>query len=88
MKTLSCDRILLAGFLRDQLEENDRLNFLFHLDDCTTCWDAVYDATKASHPHFYKRPTRRQAQQFVEPDLDAEVTEDSKEESEEVFEVA
>lgn len=33
-----CDRQTLVRFLRDQLEEDDRLDFLFHLDKCASCW--------------------------------------------------
>jgi hypothetical protein len=55
----SCDRTVLAAFLKDELPEDDRLDFLFHLDTCTRCWEEIYNATKAEHPHFYKRPSRR-----------------------------
>lgn len=55
----ACDKKLVAGFVADQLEDDDRLDFLFHLDECPDCWEEVYNATKAGHPHFYKKATRK-----------------------------
>lgn len=78
-----CDRKVLRGFLTNKLEEDARLDFLFHLDECPSCWDTVYNATKAEHPHFYKRPVRKPAH------LEPEIAEFEKaEESDKVFEVA
>lgn len=54
-----CCRATLTAFLKNRLEEDEKLEFLLHLDTCPSCWNGVYIATKAAHPHFYKRPTRR-----------------------------
>lgn len=54
-----CDRKLVARFLKNQLEDEDRLDFLFHLDQCPSCWEEVYNATKALHPHYYKSSARK-----------------------------
>ena len=56
-----CDKKLVGSFIADQLEDDDRLDFLFHLDECPDCWDEIYNATKANHPHFYKKATRKKA---------------------------
>lgn len=57
--TQSCNRQRLIGFLTDQLEIDDRLEFLAHLDACGRCWDEIYSARKAEHPHYYKSNNRR-----------------------------
>ena len=54
-----CDRELVSRFLSQQLEEDERLNFLFHIDNCLSCWEEVYSAEKAKHPHYYKKPPKR-----------------------------
>jgi len=77
-----CNRKILSGFINNQLEEDDRLDFLLHLDECPNCWELIYKATKAQHPHFYKHPNRRK--NALDFDLDAS----EKEVEEEVFEVA
>lgn len=55
MSMYLCDRKIVRDFLAEQLQEDERLDFLFHLDNCPHCWEAVYNGTKAAHPHFYKR---------------------------------
>lgn len=88
MNTQKCRRETLVRYLQNRLEEDDTLDFLIHLDSCPTCWEAVYTATKASHPHYYKRALK--ASRLAEIDLrgvdNAGGAED--EEKEEVFEVA
>jgi len=54
-----CDRQVLVKFLSNKLEEDDRLDFLFHLDACPSCWEEVYNAEKELHPHYYKKPTKK-----------------------------
>jgi len=63
-----CNRQTLVRFLGDQLEEDDRLDFLYHLDACASCWGEVYEAEKANHPHYYKKPPRRS--QVLEKELE------------------
>ena len=84
MSMTLCDRKIVRSFLTEQLQEDDRLDFLFHLDECPNCWEAVYNGTKATHPHFYKQPSKKS--KFT----DAEVRKlaAGKEQKEEVFEVA
>lgn len=55
----TCNRTLIKGFLANNLGEEERLDFLFHLDNCVTCWEEVYNATKATHPHYYKNSSRK-----------------------------
>ncbi len=55
----TCNRKLLSGYLADQLDLEERLDFLFHLDSCPRCWEEVYSATKARHPHYYKNSSRQ-----------------------------
>ncbi len=84
MNTEKCKREVLVSFLQNRLEEDDRLDFLMHLDSCPNCWEAVYSASKAAHPHYYKRPLKnsRSAKMDLPP------MEPRDEEQEEVFEVA
>jgi hypothetical protein len=86
MRTALCNRKILARFIQNQLDEDDRLDFLIHLDSCPNCWEAVYSASKASHPHYYKRPinTRR----FADIDLSALEKPETADRDEGVFEVA
>jgi phosphosulfolactate phosphohydrolase-like enzyme len=79
--TVSCNRQLLRGYLANQLELEDQLEFLFHVDGCAHCWDEVYNATKAQHPHFYKSTSRqvRLSRRELADDLEFR---------EEIFEVA
>jgi hypothetical protein len=79
-----CDKQALASFLNKKLEEDQTLEFLFHLDRCSDCWQEVYSATKASHPHFYKKPPRKST--FSEKDLVR--LHSDEEDTDEVFEVA
>lgn len=57
--TRTCDRAKLGAFLSDQLELDDRLEFLTHLEPCAACWDQLYSATKAQHPHYYQTGSKR-----------------------------
>jgi hypothetical protein len=57
--TDECDRERLIGFLANQLELDDRLDFLTHVETCGRCWDEVYNARKAEHPHYYKTSNRQ-----------------------------
>lgn len=85
MNTQNCRRDTLVRYLQNRLEEDDTLDFLIHLDNCPTCWEAVYTATKASHAHYYKRALK--ASRLAEIDLRG-VENGNDEEKEEVFEVA
>ena len=75
----NCNRRLLKRFLSNKLDVDGRLRFLFHLEECTECWDEVYNATKAQHQHYYKSTGRRpkvsdkEIQQFE--DKEQEITE-------------
>jgi hypothetical protein len=56
------------------------------LDACPRCWEAVYNATKAEHPHFYKAPSKKSR---LASELELKALEKPKKiESEEIFEVA
>ena len=57
--TRSCDRAKLGSFLSDQLELDDRLEFLTHVESCADCWNELYSATKAQHPHYYQTGSKR-----------------------------
>jgi hypothetical protein len=56
---MNCKRKQLIPFLANKLDVEDKLEFLFHLEDCSGCWDAVYNSIKARHPHYYKTTTPR-----------------------------
>ena len=79
-----CDRVSLGRFLRRELDEDDRLDFLFHLDNCSDCWQEVYNAEKATHPEFYKKPPARS--RVLEKELQR--LERSDQEEDEIVEVA
>jgi hypothetical protein len=57
--TENCNRKQLAGFLSDQLEVDERLEFLVHVETCSRCWDEIYNARKSEHPHYYKTTARQ-----------------------------
>lgn len=50
----NCSRRLLTRFLSDKLDVDEKLSFFSHLEDCPECWDEVYNAVRAQHPHYYK----------------------------------
>lgn len=54
-----CNRKQLDDFISGQLEVDDKLAVLYHLEECIECWEKVYDSTKAQHPHYYKSKSRR-----------------------------
>jgi len=56
---MTCKRELLSGYLENRLDLEDQLDFLTHVDSCAHCWDEVYNATKARHPHYYKNTSRQ-----------------------------
>lgn len=66
---INCNRKHIAQFLANELSIDDKLDFLFHLDNCTTCWEEVYAAVRAQHAHYYKSPSRRMklSKKQVEP---------------------
>jgi hypothetical protein len=84
MSMFVCDRKTVRDFLNEQLREDERLDFLLHLDDCPNCWETVYAATKATHPHFYKRAPKNS--KFTDAEL--KKLEAGKDRKEEIFEVA
>lgn len=55
----ACDKKKLRGFLSDALDLDDQLEFLLHLERCTSCWNELYSAAKAEHPHYYRTDSRR-----------------------------
>ena len=50
----NCPRELLTRFLSDKLDIDEPLDFFSHLEECPECWDEVYNAVRAQHPHYYK----------------------------------
>ncbi len=44
-----CDRKRISGFLGDTLDLDDKLEFLMHLDTCSTCWNQIYAAMKTQY---------------------------------------
>ncbi|MDE2927778.1 MAG: zf-HC2 domain-containing protein [Acidobacteriota bacterium] len=44
-----CDRKRISGFLGNTLNLDDKLEFLLHLDTCSSCWNQIYAATKARY---------------------------------------
>ncbi|UCF39137.1 MAG: zf-HC2 domain-containing protein [Acidobacteriota bacterium] len=84
-----CNRQVLRSYITGQLEEDDRLDFLMHLDDCPNCWEAVYSAAKAEHPHWYKRASRRSNSKLELEMRNADLVVDTENEgNQKVFEVA
>ena len=77
---MACNREMLSGYLENRLDLEEQLDFLIHVDSCGHCWDEVYNATKARHPHYYKKSTSRQVK--------VSKRELGEESHEEVFEVA
>ena len=69
-----CNRDLLLGYLAEDLELEEQLEFLLHVDSCTRCRREIYDARKAQHPHFYKAITRRGKKRHIS-DMDDEIFE-------------
>ena len=56
---LKCDRSLLVNFLGNQLDLDDKLDFLDHVRECKKCCGEIYAARKNEHPHYYKANKRQ-----------------------------
>ncbi len=54
-----CKREQIVGFLRNQLDVDEKLEFLGHVEACVQCWEEIYNARKNEHPHYYKRTSRQ-----------------------------
>ena len=54
-----CNRQTVVRFLCNELDLDEKLDFLDHLQECKQCWTEVYNARKNEHPHYYKKTTRR-----------------------------
>lgn len=80
-----CNKKNPIRYLKEEMDLDEKLTFLFHLDTCSNCWEAVYNATKAEHPHYYKVKARR-IKQLSEKELRKLDTENRG--NREVFEVA
>jgi anti-sigma factor RsiW len=58
----SCDFELLVRLLDDDLDLDSKLEVLSHLDQCTTCRDAVYQISRDRDGGFFiYRPYREPA---------------------------
>ncbi len=69
-----CNRDLLLGYLAEDLDLEEQLEFLLHVDSCNRCRREIYDARKAQHPHFYKALTRK-GKKRVAAEMDDEIFE-------------
>ena len=54
-----CNRQTVVRFLCNELDLDEQLDFLDHIQECKLRWTEVYDARKNEHPHYYKKTTRR-----------------------------
>lgn len=54
-----CKREYVVGFLSNQLDVDEQLEFLDHIEECVQCWEEIYNARKNEHPHYYKRTGRQ-----------------------------
>ena len=54
-----CNHQTVARFLCNELDLDEMLDFLDHIQECKQCWTEVYNARKNEHPHYYKKTTRR-----------------------------
>ncbi len=54
-----CNKTWLIRYLSEELDLDEQLEFLFHLDECLDCYESLYTATKAKHPHYYKMSARQ-----------------------------
>lgn len=86
--TDKCDRQALVGFITNQLDIDERLSFLLHVDGCSRCWDEIYNLRKAEHPHFYKNSSRQVKLSDTDLRRIDSVAHLDEEETEEAFEVA
>jgi len=59
----NCKNPLVSGYLSRALNDDERLEFLLHVDECPSCWDKIYLATRDQHPHYYKATPRKNSSQ-------------------------
>ena len=54
-----CNKRWLTRYISEELDLDEQLEYLFHLDECLDCYESLYTATKAKHPHYYKMSARQ-----------------------------
>ena len=59
ISTEICNHQTVVRFLGDELDLDEKLDFLDHIQECKQCWTEVYNARKNEHPHYYKKTNRR-----------------------------
>ena len=57
----NCDPRRLSHFLSERLDVDEKLDFLYHLDRCSECWEALYNLRRAQHSHYYQKKGRKMA---------------------------
>lgn len=50
---MTCNYNKLAKFIEGHLDLNDKLEILFHLENCTACFDEVYKLRKMQDEKYF-----------------------------------
>jgi|GEM_PF-889663 len=71
----NCDNAQIEAYLNNNLDEEEYLDFLLHLDECQSCRDSLYETIRGTHDHYYRKKSGKR--------LEKELREISKIEKEE-----
>ena len=63
----TCDQNQMQAYLDNELNEDDLLDFLLHLDECQMCRSILYLSIKGTHDHYYRKsPNKRLEREMKE----------------------
>jgi Putative zinc-finger len=83
----TCNLNLMQAYLKNELNEDDLLDFLMHLDECEMCKAILYQSIKGTHDHFYRKaPNKRLEKEMKE--ISKMNQDDFKSDSDEMTDVA
>lgn len=86
-----CSRRKLIAFAEGRMELDEKLDILYHLDNCQKCWDDLYLVRKSKNGQLYSRKTRSYSEADIKALEKESVTpddEDALAEAEDAFDVA
>ena len=60
-----CEESQIEGYLNNQLNDEDLLDFLIHLDECKSCRDVLYAEMKEAHDHYYRKNSSKKLEKEI-----------------------
>lgn len=83
-----CEESQIEGYLNNQLNDEDLLDFLIHLDECKSCREVLYAEMKGSHDHYYRKKSSKKLEKEIRELSKIENEEGGSEDEEDITDVA